>query len=76
MALCHRERSIHVKRYLRGRSPLGMLVCEGAGPDDNPDVVVVGVMSQFESYRGLREESEQVFSPSLKATARRRPRFM
>ena len=51
-----------VKRYLRGRSPLGMLVCEGAGPDDNPDVVVVGVMSNF-SYRGLREESEQVFFP-------------
>jgi predicted permease len=51
-----------VKRYLGGRSPVGVLICEGSGPNDNPDVEIVGVMSNI-SYRGLREESEQVFFP-------------
>jgi predicted permease len=51
-----------VKRYLRGRDPLGVRICQGAGPDAKPDVEIVGVMSDF-SYRGLREESEQVFFP-------------
>ena len=43
-----------------------MLVC-GARPDDNPDVVVVGVMSQF-CWSWLQEESEQdYFSLLLRA---------
>ena len=51
-----------VKRYLRGRNPLGVLICEGSGPDAKPNIEVVGVMSNF-SYRGIREESEQAYFP-------------
>jgi predicted permease len=51
-----------VKRYLGGRCPLGARICEGAGPDNKPDVEIVGVVSNF-SYRGLREDSEQVYFP-------------
>jgi predicted permease len=51
-----------VKRYLGGRSPLGVRICEGSGPDAKPNIEIVGVMSNF-SYRGLREESEQVYFP-------------
>jgi predicted permease len=51
-----------VKRYLGGRNPLGVLICEGSGPDAKPNIEVVGVMSNF-SYRGIREESEQAYFP-------------
>jgi predicted permease len=51
-----------VKRYLGGRNPLGVLICEGSGPNAKPDVEIVGVMSNF-SYRGIREESEQAYFP-------------
>jgi predicted permease len=51
-----------VKRYLGGRSPLGVRICEGSGPDAEPNIAIVGVMSNF-SYRGLREDSEQVYFP-------------
>ena len=51
-----------VKRYLGGRNPLGMRICEGSGPDARPNVESVGVVSNF-SYRGIREESEQAFFP-------------
>ena len=51
-----------VKRYLGGRSPLGVRICEGSGPNAKPNIEIVGVMSNF-SYRGLREESEQVYFP-------------
>jgi ABC-type antimicrobial peptide transport system permease subunit len=37
-------------------------ICEGSGPDAKPNIEIVGVMSNF-SYRGLREESEQVYFP-------------
>ena len=50
------------KRYLEGRSPLGARICEGVGPEAKPSIEIVGVVSNF-SYRGLREESEQVFFP-------------
>lgn len=50
------------KRYLEGRSPLGMHICQGAGPDAKPDVEIVGMISDF-SYRGIREESEQAYFP-------------
>jgi predicted permease len=52
------------KRYLAGRNPLGLLICEGAGPDAKPNIQIVGVMSNF-SYRGLREESAQAYFPYL-----------
>lgn len=48
------------KRYLGGPTSLGALICEGSGPDAKPDVEVIGVVSNF-SYRGLREDSEQVY---------------
>ena len=51
-----------MKRYLGGRSPLGVRICEGSGPDAKPNTEIVGVMSNF-SYRGLREESEQAYFP-------------
>ena len=49
-----------VKRYLGGRNPLGVRICEGSGPDAKPNVEVIGVVTDF-SYRGLREESEQAY---------------
>jgi predicted permease len=51
-----------VKRYLGGRNPLGVRICEGNGPDAKPDIEIVGVVGNF-NYRGLREESEQAFFP-------------
>jgi hypothetical protein len=60
-----------VKRYLAGRNPLGVHVCQGSGPDAKPNIEIVGVVANF-SYRGIREESEQAFSPSR---ARARPHF-
>jgi predicted permease len=51
-----------VKRYFRGRSPLGALICQGSGPDAKPNIEIVGVAADF-SYRGLREESEQAYFP-------------
>jgi predicted permease len=53
-----------VKRYLGGRNPLGLLLCEGEGPDAKPNIQIVGVMSNF-SYRGLREEEAQAYFPYL-----------
>src|SRR6266481_3943647 len=53
-----------VKRYLGGRSPLGLRIGEGSGPDVKPNIEIVGVMSNF-SYRGLREDSEQAYFPFL-----------
>lgn len=50
------------RRYLGGRSPLGVRICEGSGPDARPDLEIVGVVADF-SYRGLREESEQAYFP-------------
>lgn len=51
-----------VKRYLGGRNPLGVKICQGSGPDARPNIEIVGVMSDF-SYRGLREQSEQAYFP-------------
>src|SRR5581483_4550918 len=53
-----------VKRYLAGRNPLGLLICQGTGPNAKPNVEIVGVMSNF-SYRGLREEAGQAYFPFL-----------
>jgi predicted permease len=53
-----------VRRYLQGRNPLGTLICQGAGPDAQPKIEVVGVVADF-SYRGLREESEQAYFPLM-----------
>jgi predicted permease len=51
-----------VKRYLGDRSPLGVRICEGWGPDAKPDIEIVGVVADF-SYRGIREDREQAYFP-------------
>src|SRR5262249_14132398 len=51
-----------VKRYLGGRNPLGVRICQGSGPNARPNTEIVGVVSNF-SYRGIREDSEQAFFP-------------
>ncbi|HEY6392889.1 MAG TPA: FtsX-like permease family protein [Bryobacteraceae bacterium] len=52
-----------VKRYLAGRDPLGVLIARGGGADvKQPNSRIVGVVADM-SYRGLRDNSEQVFFP-------------
>jgi predicted permease len=52
-----------VKRYLAGRDPLGVRIARGGGGADvKPDSPIVGVVADM-SYRGLRDNSEQVFFP-------------
>jgi predicted permease len=55
-----------VRRYLEGRNPLGARICQGAGPDAEPNIEIVGIVADF-SYRGLREESEQAYFPMFDA---------
>jgi hypothetical protein len=56
-----------VKRYLGDRNPLGALICQGSGPDAQPNIEIVGVVADF-SYRGLREQSEQAYFPLLEGS--------
>jgi putative ABC transport system permease protein len=56
-----------VARYLAGRNPIGVRIGLGSGPDVQPTIEIVGVVTTF-SYRGLREESEQAFFPMLAGT--------
>jgi predicted permease len=52
-----------VKRYLADRDPLGVLIARGGGASSViPDSPIVGVVADM-SYRGLRDNSEQVFFP-------------
>ena len=51
-----------VKRYMGGRSPLGMRIGVGSGLDVKPEIEIVGVVSNI-SYRGMREEWEQAYFP-------------
>ena len=52
-----------VKRYLAGRGPLGVRIARGGGSADvKPNSPIVGVVADM-SYRGLRDNSEQVFFP-------------
>ena len=51
-----------VTRYLDGANPIGVRICQGAGPDAQPTIEIVGVVADF-SYRGLREHSEQAYFP-------------
>jgi predicted permease len=52
------------RRYLAGRSPLGVRICQGYGPDANPNIEIIGVVPDI-SYRGIREESEQAYFPMI-----------
>jgi putative ABC transport system permease protein len=52
-----------VNRYLAGRDPLGVRIARGGGASDvKPNSPIVGVVADM-SYRGLRDNSEQVFFP-------------
>ena len=53
-----------VKRYLRGRSPLGVRICGGSGPDAKPNVEVVGVVgiSTIAVYATSRNRRTSRFS--------------
>jgi predicted permease len=51
-----------VKRYLPGRDPLGVLIARGGSSDVKPNSRIVGVVADM-SYRGVRDNSEQVFFP-------------
>jgi predicted permease len=51
-----------VKRYLAGRDPLGVLIARGGSSDVKPNSPIVGVVADM-SYRGVRDNSEQVFFP-------------
>jgi predicted permease len=51
-----------VKRYLAGRDPIGVRISRGGGPNVKPSSTIVGVVADT-SYRGLRDDSEQVFFP-------------
>src|SRR4051812_23559983 len=55
------------KRYLMGGDALGARIGQGSGPDAQPNIEIVGVVANF-SYRGLREESEQVYFPIIEDT--------
>ncbi len=52
------------RRYFEKRSPLGARIGTGNGPDVQPNIEIVGVVTDF-SYRDLREESEQAFFPIM-----------
>jgi predicted permease len=51
-----------VKRYLGGQSPLGVRIAPGSGPDVSPEIEIIGVVANT-SYRGVREDWEQVYFP-------------
>jgi predicted permease len=52
-----------VKHQLGGRDPLGVLIARGGGASNvTPNSRIVGVVANT-SYRGVRDDSEQVFFP-------------
>jgi len=62
-ARCAIVNQAFVKRYLAGRDPLGVRIARGGGASDvKPDSPIVGVVADM-GYRGLRDNSEQVFFP-------------
>ncbi len=56
------------KRYLRGRNPIGCRVALGVGPLVQPDIEVVGVVSNI-NYRAVREQWEQAYVPIMSPSA-------
>lgn len=56
-----------VKRYLAGHEPLGVRIGQGAGPDTQATIEIVGVVTDF-SYRGIREHSEQAYFPLIEGS--------
>jgi predicted permease len=57
------------KRYFNGKSPIGGRIGLGNSPNTQTDLEIVGVVKSF-SYRGIRQEDDQVFAPILESTFR------
>jgi predicted permease len=56
-----------VRRHLGGRDPIGARLGFGTGPQVQPSIEIVGVVTDF-SYRGLREGDDQAFYPFFEDT--------
>jgi predicted permease len=57
------------RRYFNGKNPLGARIGFGNRPDAKADMEIVGVAKTF-SYRGIREEDDEMFAPFLESTVR------
>jgi predicted permease len=55
------------RHYFNGRNPLGARIGFGNSPDAKTDMEIVGVVKTF-SYRGIRQEDDQMFAPYLEGT--------
>jgi putative ABC transport system permease protein len=56
------------KRYLSGRNPIGCRVALSVGPLVQPEIEVVGVVSNI-NYRAVREQWEQAYVPIMNPSA-------
>jgi predicted permease len=57
------------KHYFDGKSAIGARVGFGNSPDTKTDVEIVGVVKSF-SYRGIRQDDDQMFVPVLESSFR------
>jgi predicted permease len=57
------------KRYFNGKTAIGARLGFGNRPDAKIEMDIVGVVKTF-SYRGIREEDDQLFVPFLEGTIR------
>jgi predicted permease len=55
------------KHYFGDRSPIGARLGLGNSPDTKAEIQIVGVVQTF-SYRGIREDEDQVFLPFLESS--------
>jgi putative ABC transport system permease protein len=59
-----------VKRYFGGRSPLGVRIGQGSGPDVKPDVEIIGVLANI-SYRVFARSGSKPTSRAAPKVLRR-----
>ena len=57
------------KHYFNGKSALGARVGFGNTPDTKTEAEIVGVVKSF-SYRGIRQDDDQMFAPILESNFR------
>jgi predicted permease len=55
------------QHYFNGKNPLGARIGFGNRPDAKADMEIVGVVKTF-SYRGIRQEDDEMFVPLLEGT--------
>jgi predicted permease len=55
------------QHYFNGKNPLGARIGFGNRPDAKADMEIVGVVKTF-SYRGIRQEDDEMFVPFLEGT--------